>query len=271
MKLISKLSIATGIIALVLVPIAHAVSISQLYITPANMLGWYDASVNGGSTAYVDGAPTAAFGVSSLQLQTPLYGFDAAAGYGEWPNNVTLAQVTQLGYWAKQVTALDLTETANIVMDADLNGDGITDTTLTYKPKLQNTGVSVQTGVWQYWDATDGMFTSSANYGNLSAGGATYPLSQIKQWYPLAKLNTFAVGIGPQARNSTVDIDGITLGVNVYDFELTEPVVGTVDVPKTIMDCKKYGWETLFTAEGNSFKNQGECVSYIVSSKAKVK
>ncbi|EAQ97535.2 ExeM/NucH family extracellular endonuclease [Congregibacter litoralis] len=37
--------------------------------------------------------------------------------------------------------------------------------------------------------------------------------------------------------------------------------------PEVRDDCKKGGWKTFVTAEGESFKNQGSCVSYVASGK----
>jgi hypothetical protein len=52
----------------------------------------------------------------------------------------------------------------------------------------------------------------------------------------------------------------LSSGVTTYDFE---PYVVATDKNQ----CKKGGWMTLKDADGNSFKNQGQCVSSV--SKAK--
>jgi hypothetical protein len=41
-------------------------------------------------------------------------------------------------------------------------------------------------------------------------------------------------------------------------------VVVTDDVP-TKVDCKQGGWQTMIDNTGNSFKNQGDCVSYFAT------
>ena len=162
------------------------------------------------------------------------------------------------------------------VWDLDLDGDWSTDTTLIYKPSKQIGGEFVLDNVWQYWDATNGQFYSTTNYGSgesaLKNDGTLYPLSTIKAWYPLAQIQVLGVMIGDDLINSTVLVDGISVGSSTYDFEKVVPTDDeVVSVPKTIQECKKYGWETLFTTEGEDFRNQGQCVGYIVSSKAKVK
>lgn len=266
MRLVSKLAVATGVIALALVPIAHAVNVTQLYITPDNTQGWADVSANGGTTTFVDGAPTG-FGVASLEMATS-NSFTAVARYLEAPA-MSLSQLTQASYWTKQNASLNLTQTANLVMDVDLNGDYMTDETLTFKPSLQPGGAPVLNGVWQYWDATDAEFLTSNSYGSLNAA-SLYKLSDIKTMYPSAIINIIGLQVGDNTPSSTIDVDGLTLGSTVYDFEKVAPTQNVVDVPKTIEDCKQYGWEHLFMSDGTSFKNQGQCVSYIVSSKAKL-
>lgn len=271
MRLISKLSIAAGVIALAMVPIAYAVDVAQLYVTPEDMLAWADVSVDGGAANYIDGAP-ADFGAASLELSTDT-SFTARAGYMR-ADFTDLSKLTKLSYYAKQMGTSNLTETAHLELDADLNGDGSTDTTLIYKPNKQ-AGAVVLPMEWQYWDATDGLFYSTSNYGTDSAAvrsdGSLYPLSKIKGSYPFAKINVMGIMIGDNLRNTTIDIDGLTIGANTYDFEKVVPESNVVEVPKTIQDCKQYGWQTLFTTENEDFRNQGQCVSYIVSSKAKIK
>lgn len=273
MKLVSKLSIATGVIALAIVPFAYAVDVSQLYVNDSAMGGWADLSVDGGYASYVDGAPTG-FTNTSLELKTDTGNFAARAAYGRSDfSNIT--QLTKLGYWARQVSSPNMTNNARIEIALDLNQDTINDTTLVYTPYKQ-VGAQVQSNVWQYWDATNGLFTSTQNFGTADSAlrndGTTYTLSQISAWYPTATVQALGIMIGTDMPSTVVDVDGVTIGTSTYDFERVIPESpSVVDVPKTVQDCKKYGWETLFTNNNEPFKNQGQCVSYIVSSKAKLK
>jgi hypothetical protein len=54
--------------------------------------------------------------------------------------------------------------------------------------------------------------------------------------------------------------DALKLGVNgsswTYNFE-------PFKTPMTKDDCKNGGWQNLRKADGSSFKNQGDCVSYV--------
>ena len=52
----------------------------------------------------------------------------------------------------------------------------------------------------------------------------------------------------------TVLVDNITLNNDVVTFE--------PNTPKSKDDCKKGGWQDLEDANGDPFKNQGQCVSY---------
>ena len=45
--------------------------------------------------------------------------------------------------------------------------------------------------------------------------------------------------------------------IYVIEYDMPQPV--------TFDDCKKGGWQGLFDGEGNSFKNQGDCVSYVAT------
>ena len=47
-------------------------------------------------------------------------------------------------------------------------------------------------------------------------------------------------------------------GIAVDDHQL---FLNAVDITKEM--CKQGGWETLFRADGSSFKNQGDCIQYV--------
>ena len=54
-----------------------------------------------------------------------------------------------------------------------------------------------------------------------------------------------------------VDIDNTTINSTVFTYELPVP---------TLKDqCKNGGWKNFTDANGNSFKNQGDCVSYVAT------
>jgi hypothetical protein len=54
-----------------------------------------------------------------------------------------------------------------------------------------------------------------------------------------------------------VDIDNTLINSTLFTYEV--PVAATKD------QCKDGGWMTLADDEGNSFKNQGDCVSFVAT------
>lgn len=55
--------------------------------------------------------------------------------------------------------------------------------------------------------------------------------------------------------NQTVLVDNVEINADTVTF----------DQPQNKDECKKGGWESLTDADGNSFKNQGDCVSYVAT------
>jgi hypothetical protein len=53
----------------------------------------------------------------------------------------------------------------------------------------------------------------------------------------------------------TVLIDDTNIDGTIYNY----------DQPKDMDQCKKGGWQDLEDDEGNSFKNQGDCVSFFAT------
>ena len=69
----------------------------------------------------------------------------------------------------------------------------------------------------------------------------------------------FGVNQGSGNPALTASADALTIGIEgdttVYDFE---PYQVATDKDQ----CKNGGWQTVKRADGSSFKNQGDCVSY---------
>ncbi len=77
------------------------------------------------------------------------------------------------------------------------------------------------------------------------------------------------VGINQGSGNGglTTAVDSFTFGTTAacytYDIELNEVV--EPEVPTTQEACKNGGWQTLVDNNGNAFRNQGQCVSFVAS------
>jgi hypothetical protein len=58
--------------------------------------------------------------------------------------------------------------------------------------------------------------------------------------------------------------DTVTISNPFSPFTVDESATLT-SVPQTKNDCKKGGWQSLVDENGNFFKNQGDCVSYVAT------
>jgi hypothetical protein len=62
--------------------------------------------------------------------------------------------------------------------------------------------------------------------------------------------------------------EGIDQGsgfVNLDNFSINGQIIGGPNTPASKDACKNDGWKTLQDANGHSFKNQGDCVSYVAT------
>lgn len=263
-----KLGMATGVFSLALAPAVFAED-GMITVTPDHMKKWVDASLTGATATMVDGAP-AGLGASSLELKT-MSDVNAKATYAH-PEDMKLSDLMSASYYTKQKAASSAGGAASMTFGVDLNGDGAWDTSLVYEPYWQNEGnpdaAPVVQGEWQKWDVASGMFWSSKNFGTGStalvagAGGAPfYSLETIKANYPDAKIMVTGVGVGSYNTDYTIDVDGVEINGMTYNFE--KVTAKNDKEPTNKDDCKKDGWKTLMNVDGQMFKNQGQCVSYV--------
>lgn len=242
---------ATGmLVATMAVP---AFAATTTVVTPANTQGWYEADVRpGGQVKYVTDT-TSPLPTGALQLLTD----STNTAKAQYLKNVDvpLANVTDLSYYTKQVIGPAVADPSYQIV-VDLNGDGTGFTTLVYEPYWN--GI-VSPGVWQQWDVDSGQFWSSktvAPYVVSGAGGPPfYTLTQLKTLYPHAVVSAFGVNVGSYNPDYTVETDGVTFNDTTYNFEVA-------NVPTGKDQCKNDGYKDLTDANGQSFKNQGQCVSY---------
>jgi choice-of-anchor C domain-containing protein len=151
-----------------------------------------------------------------------------------------------------------------------------------------------------YWPAPDGDMSidmSGADAGTLSQTfettiGNTYTVSFLLSGNPAGDpaVKTLDVSAtGGAVANFTHDTTGTDLGTMVwapetYTFLATSasttlsfvsttlgafgPAIDNVVVTESVPikdDCKQGGWESMIDNQGNSFKNQGDCVSYFAT------
>lgn len=155
-----------------------------------------------------------------------------------------------------------------------------------------------------YWVASDGVASFDLTGSSGAAGsvfqtlttvvGATYTvtfdLSGNPAGPPALKLGTVqATGAPSQPLSYDVAVNSNTLGnmkwePQLYSFMATSsstiltftsttsgyfgPALDNVVVTETVptaVNCKKGGWESMIDSAGNTFKNQGDCVSFFAT------
>lgn len=246
---------------------------STVVVTPstASAQGWYSADTRpGGTITYV--SDSTAPGGAALQLATD--NTNAAKAQYLHNANVPLSSVTELSYETSQVAASSSTGDASFQLPVDTSGSNVPgcSTTLVYEPYWQNNGnpdpAPVVPTQWQSWNVETGLFWSSQTVSGACGGNPTssgliagaggkpfYTLSQVEQMFPNAVLQAFGVNVGSYNPSYTINVDLIDFNGTTYNFQLT-------NVPTSKDQCKNGGYANYTDASGNTFKNQGQCVSY---------
>jgi hypothetical protein len=237
-------------------------------VYPDQTKGWIDASNSGGTINYAIGTAPESFGYGSLRFKTDATNTSSAI-YGQAVNQ-SLSSITTLSYYTSQAQASASGGSAAMFVSLDINNDGVLDTNLIYEPYLQSShdpnSNPVVANDWQQWEASEGVFWSSAAYSgnlNLVAGAENspfYTLDQIREAYPNALVEVFGVSVGTNNPNYTIFVDGITVNESVYDFE-------GLSTPTAKDQCRQEGWTTFSRSDGTSiFTNQGSCIAFVQSS-----
>lgn len=241
---------------------AAALAQGTIVVTPTNPQGWYsDDTRPGGAVNYVVDS-TAPGGIGALQLTTD----ETTTSKAQYMHNTAtpLANVTDLSYWTKQVSASFAGGDPSYQLSVCLGGATPTSctgfTTLVYEPYQNGT---VTSGVWQFWDVDSGQFWSSRSYTDGSSctvtaggGGAPfYSLAGLQSACPNAVAIKFGVNIGSNNPSYNVYTDLFGFNNTTYDFE-------PYQIATNKDQCKNNGWKTYRRADGSTFKNQGDCIQY---------
>jgi hypothetical protein len=218
------------------------------------------------SAVFVTGPGTPPVGVGSLQLTTAtgaekvyLFNYD----YVETP----LSAIDTISYStyrtagsAQQVTALNI--------QVDYNGPDVEGgfTTLVFEPVYNTDQGAVVNDQWQDWDAYnggDGIWWSTRSISGVCAFDCFVTWDDIIAANPEATIvGGFGVNQGSGNPGLVASVDALTIGVDgtstIYNFD---PYQVATDKDQ----CKQGGWQTVTDADGNAFKNQGDCVSYVAT------
>lgn len=273
---------ATGLILAVAMPLAAKASPTQVIVTPTNQQGWSStaptADTRPGGTVSFNNDTTAPGNPNNGAL---LMTTDATtASKAQYFHNTAtpLSSVTELSYSTKQNApagliadpSYQLAICATGATTSGCNpqtapGVGSSFTTLVYEPYQGGQGAIVN-GEWQNWDINSGglfwtthtVVCSGGTLVGTSGGPASYTLAQVQLACPDALVFQFGLNIGTNNPGYNVEADLFNFNGTTYNFE---PFQAATDKDQ----CKGGGWATLTDTNGNHFKNQGDCVSYVAT------
>lgn len=232
---------------------------------------WVLYTRSSGNGTFRSGPATPPAGVGSLELVTPT-GADKVYLFNYEHVGVALADVDAMGYSTYRSSGSEQ-QVAALNVEVDVNGaapGGFT--TLIFEP-VYNTGQgAVASDEWQEWDAYAG---GNAIWWSSNPIPSAPNRDTFVSWSTIVAANPDAVIVGGFGVNQgsgnaalTTAVDKLSIGyanddidVDVtYDFE---PDRAATDKGQ----CKDGGWQTVKRADGSSFKNQGDCVSYVQTGK----
>jgi hypothetical protein len=212
---------------------------------------------------FVAGPGTPPAGSSSIEFGTPtsadkvyLYNYDHIG--------VALSDIESIGYSTHRTVGTG-PAVVSINIQVDVNGGALNPgefATIVYEP-YNTFPAPIVNGTWQTWDAFDG---GSAKWWGTSAVSPSCPISAPCTWnallaaYPNATIvGAFGVNQGSGNPGIVSAADLLSLG---YDGDVYEYDFERFRVPENREECFDGGWQTLYTADGQPFRNQGQCVSY---------
>lgn len=224
---------------------------------------WVLYSRLAGTGAFVTGPGSPPLGVGSITFDTPtsadkvqLFNYDQVG--------TPLADVRSMSYATYRTAGLNQQVTAiNIQVDANGAAPGGF-TTLVFEPVYNASQGAVVNGVWQAWDAYSG---GNAIWWSTRPINGVCAFTCYVTWNQIVAANPDAVIVGGYGLNQGSGNPGLVSSVDALHFDTPGRSV-TYDfepyhVATTQDACKNDGWRTLRRADGTSFKNQGDCVSYV--------
>lgn len=235
--------------------------------TPAR--NWVLYNRNAGAGSFVVGPSSEASvppeGIGSLRLSTPA-GTDKVFLFNYDYVGKRLADLDRLAYSTWRTSGGSPNQVPALNIEVDFNGPNVSGgfTTLVFEPVYNTDQAAIADGMWQRWDAYNGgngRWWSTKDIPGLCA------FTCYATWSEIVAANADAtllggLGFNQGSGNPALDanVDALTVGFSgsrtVYDFE---PFVRA----ESRDACKHDGWQVVKRADGSSFKNQGDCVSYV--------
>ncbi|MDQ1524678.1 MAG: hypothetical protein QOE47_2602 [Pyrinomonadaceae bacterium] len=230
----------------------------------------YTRAATPGVGAFVAGPEQPPLGVGSLNLKT-LGGSDKVFLFNFDHVGTKLADINKMGYSTYR-TAGNLQQVTSINMVVDENGaapGGFT--TLVFEPVYNTDQGAVVSGEWQTWDAYKG---GNAIWWSSRAIPGVCAFSCYVTWNYIVANNPDAVivggyGVNQGSGNPTLDanVDALSIGTGGEDGSCITYNFDPFRVATNKDQCKNGGYNGVKRADGSSFKNQGDCVSYVSNGK----
>lgn len=233
---------------------------------------WFTGDTRtGGTVDFASGPVTPPLGAGSLMLVTT-DAFGSSQAKAQLFNydyiGTRLADIDALSFDAYRdgSSTNSAVQTISINIEVDFTGDGSSYTTLVWEPVYNTAQGAISNDSWQSWDAYAsgaGIWWSSRDIPGVCAFNCFVSWENIITANPNAQIiGGFGFNIGSGWAGEFVGYaDALTIGVEgdsvTYDFE-PKPAY-----PTSQNDCKDGGWKDY---ENPSFKNQGQCVRYVVAS-----
>lgn len=249
------IGLGVGLVAAAVL-VVTAMAAGTVTVTPANLNGWQ--IIPDGTVANGFVAGPASMGVGSLQFG-PISGLNPANKFIlRAPYNGLVSNLTSFSY-DFYIDPASLGNHnhfyVNVYVDSAANGIGTLATFYDCRYDSVPAG-----GVFGAWN-THG-FTQTSAWNNVASPLAGCPATLAG--LPAGSKVLAIILNGGQSNASDAGLMGgfdkivettISNGATVYDFE-------PYDVATDKDECKNGGWQNVKRADGSSFKNQGDCVSY---------
>jgi hypothetical protein len=210
--------------------------------------------------AFRSGPDQPPIGIGSFELSTPT-GADKGTLFNFDHVGTTLSSINGMSYSTFRSTGNDQ-QVAALNLQVDINGSAPGGfTTLVFEPVYNTDQGPVVSGTWQTWDAFRG---GNAVWWSSNPINGAPNRDTFVSWNTIVADNPDAVIIGGIGINQGSGNPNLTTAVDAFRFSTTNSCVTyNFDVvPQNKEQCKNGGWQTLKRADGSSFKNQGDCVSY---------
>lgn len=242
------------------------VSESDISRQPENtppLRNWVLYTRNAGNGVFGTGPGTPPLGVGSITFATPT-GADKVQLFNYDHIGTPLSDVRSMSYYTYRTTGLAQQVTA-INVEVDVNGaapGGFT--TLVFEPVYNTTQGTVVDGQWQYWDAYNG---GNAIWWSSNPIPGAPNRDTFVSWNSIVAANPDAVIVGGFGLNQGSGNPGLVSSVDALHFDTPTTSVTYDFEPYHVATskdaCKDDGWRSVTRADGTSFKNQGDCVSYV--------